>query len=67
LGPVVRESASAFILVHNHPSGDPTPSQEDISMTSSLSEVATTLCVPLLDHVIVARGGTKSFFQLGLL
>lgn len=65
--PVVRDGASAFVLVHNHPSGDPTPSREDIEMTRALALAATTLCVPLLDHVVVARGGTESFFALGLL
>jgi|SRR6188768_1386215 len=67
LVPVVRDGASGFILVHNHPSGDPTPSPEDISLTRAISFAATSLCIPLLDHVVVARGGARSFFELGLL
>ncbi len=67
LTPVVRDAASGFVLVHNHPSGDPTPSQEDIELTRGLQAAATTICVPLLDHVVVASGGARSFFELGLL
>ncbi len=67
LGPVVREAASAFVLVHNHPSGDPTPSQEDLELTRHLAEAARMLSTPLLDHVIVARGGLSSFYEEGLL
>jgi DNA repair protein RadC len=51
----LREAASAFILVHNHPSGDPSPSAEDIAFTRAVAEGATLIGVPLLDHVIVAR------------
>ncbi len=65
--PVVRDGASGFILIHNHPSGDPTPSQEDIDLTRGLQLAGTSLCIPLLDHVIVARGGASSFFELGYL
>lgn len=67
LTPVVRDAASGFILVHNHPSGDPTPSHEDIELTKNLRSAASALCVPLLDHVIVSRGAYRSFFELGLL
>lgn len=67
LTPVVRDGASGFILVHNHPSGDPTPSSEDIELTRALSAAATTICIPLLDHVVVGREGGRSFFELGLL
>ncbi len=51
----LREAASAFVLVHNHPSGDPTPSEEDIQFTRAVAEAAAVVGVPLLDHVIVAR------------
>jgi len=67
LVPVVRDGASGFILVHNHPSGDPTPSPEDIALTRAISFAATSLCIPLLDHVVVARGGACSFFEMGYL
>ena len=65
LTPIVRDGASGFVLVHNHPSGDPTPSQEDIDLTKNLQLAAGHLGIPLLDHVIVARHGARSLFQLG--
>ncbi|WP_297321924.1 DNA repair protein RadC [uncultured Bartonella sp.] len=54
-------SASALILVHNHPSGDPTPSRADISMTHTLKDVAGALGIVIHDHIIVARNGHISF------
>jgi DNA repair protein RadC len=51
----LREAASGFILVHNHPSGDPEPSQEDIAFTRSVAEAAALVGTPLLDHAIIAR------------
>jgi len=54
----LREAASAFVLVHNHPSGDPTPSEEDIQFTRAVADAAAVVGVPLLDHVIVARRQT---------
>jgi DNA repair protein RadC len=59
----VREAASAFVLVHNHPSGDATPSDEDIAFTRRLAEAASLVGTPLLDHVIVARGGFTSLLE----
>jgi len=59
--------ASALILVHNHPSGDPTPSRADIEMTRLVREAAEKLGVALHDHVIVGRGAHASFKTLGLL
>jgi len=59
--------ASALIVVHNHPSGDPSPSQADIAMTRQLAEAAATLGLVLHDHLIVARGGHTSFRSSGLL
>lgn len=67
LTPVVRDAASGFVLVHNHPSGDPSPSREDIELTQALQVAATAVAVPLLDHVIVSRHGSRSLFELGLL
>ncbi len=64
--PVVRQAASAFVLVHNHPSGDPTPSHEDRDMTRALAAAAEALSIPLLDHVVVARGGYRSMLEMGL-
>lgn len=47
--------ASAFILAHNHPSGDPTPSREDVEFTRKIAEAARIVQVPLLDHLVVTR------------
>lgn len=54
-------SASALILVHNHPSGDPTPSRDDISMTHMIKDVANALGIAVHDHIIIARNGYVSF------
>jgi DNA repair protein RadC len=63
---VVREAASAFVLVHNHPSGDPTPSEEDIQLTNMVARAASVLGTPLVDHVIVAGEGHASLFEMGV-
>ncbi len=63
---VLKEAASAFVLVHNHPSGDPTPSEEDVVFTRAVREGADAVGTPLLDHVIVARQRTCSILELGL-
>jgi DNA repair protein RadC len=60
-------SASALILVHNHPSGDPTPSRADIDMTRAIQDAAKALKIALHDHLIVGRSGHASFKTLGLL
>jgi len=60
-------SASALILVHNHPSGDPTPSRADIEMTRRIVEAAKVFDLQVHDHIVVGRGGTASFRTLGLL
>ena len=60
-------NASALILVHNHPSGDPTPSRADIEMTRSIAAAAKPLGIAVHDHVIVGRSGHASFKSLGLL
>ncbi len=59
--------ATALILVHNHPSGDPTPSREDIAMTRQVQQAAEALSIVLHDHVIVGNGRWLSFRQEGLL
>ncbi|MEB2310768.1 MAG: DNA repair protein RadC [Sorangiineae bacterium] len=63
LRPALRDGASAIVLVHNHPSGDPTPSPEDVRMTRALAEACEAVGVALLDHVVVARGGGASLFD----
>ncbi|HWE19298.1 MAG TPA: DNA repair protein RadC, partial [Hyphomicrobiaceae bacterium] len=60
-------SASAIILVHNHPSGDPTPSRADIDMTRTLVDVAKPLGITIHDHLIVGRKGHTSFRERRLL
>jgi DNA repair protein RadC len=59
--------ATALIMVHNHPSGDTTPSRGDIEMTREIKEVGEKLGIQLHDHVIVGRTGANSFRALGLL
>jgi DNA repair protein RadC len=62
----VREAASAFILTHNHPSGDPAPSPEDIAFTRAVERAAAVVGVPLLDHVVIARRRAVSMLEAGL-
>src|SRR5207244_12366111 len=59
--------ASALIMVHNHPSGDPTPSKADIEMTREVQKAAATLGVAHHDHVILGRGRHASLKSLGLI
>ena len=59
--------ATAIIMVHNHPSGDPTPSRGDIDMTNEVKEAGEKLGIVLHDHIVVARGGASSFKSMGLL
>lgn len=61
----VKESSHALIFVHNHPSGDPTPSAEDHQVTRQLKEVGELLDIPVLDHVIVGVNGYYSFREDG--
>jgi DNA repair protein RadC len=68
-GPALREGAASLVLIHNHPSGDPTPSQEDIRLTRQLVDAGRLLDLPVHDHVIVGNGpGARvSFAERGLL
>jgi DNA repair protein RadC len=54
-------------MMHNHPSGDPTPSRADIDMTRKVKDALAAVSLTLHDHVIVSRGGAKSFKNDGLL
>ena len=63
----VRESAAAVLLIHNHPSGDPTPSREDIEITTRLCRAGELMGVRVLDHVIIGNGRYVSFADRGLL
>lgn len=60
-------SACAIILVHNHPSGDPTPSSSDVEMTKQIVEAARALEIAVHDHLIIGRQGHSSLKQLGLM
>lgn len=60
-------SASAIILVHNHPSGDPAPSKADIAMTREVANAAKTMGITVHDHLVIGRAGHASFKSLNLL
>lgn len=59
--------ASALILVHNHPSGDPAPSRADIDMTQEIVRAAGALRIAVHDHIVIGHGGTASLKALGLM
>ena len=65
--PAILESAASVILLHNHPSGDPTPSREDIRLTRQLVECARLLDLRVHDHVIVGRGRFISLAERGMI
>jgi len=65
--PAVKESAAALILVHNHPTGDPAPSGEDIAVTRRLRDAGELMGIKVLDHIIVGDGEYVSFVERGLL
>ncbi len=64
--PAIRESAAAVILVHNHPSGDPIPSREDLEITRRLKEAGDLLGIRVLDHIIIGDNAYRSFVEQGL-
>lgn len=63
----IRESASSLLIVHNHPSGDPTPSQDDIEVTHKLMQAGELMGIPVLDHIIIADDRYTSLREQGLL
>ena len=69
LGPALREGATSVILIHNHPSGDPTPSREDLRLTRQLRDAAALLDLNLHDHNIIGNGTASwvSMAERGLL
>lgn len=67
LAPALACRASALVLIHNHPSGDPEPSVLDVTLTRQLREAARLLCIRLLDHVVVSDRGFVSMLQRGLI
>lgn len=63
----LREEAGGIMLLHNHPSGDPTPSKQDIIMTRRIKEVSDLIDIPLIDHIVIGDKRYTSFKQKGLL
>jgi DNA repair protein RadC len=67
LKPVIKESAASVIFIHNHPSGDPEPSTDDIEVTNRLCKSCSIIGINVLDHIIVGENGYFSFRQKDLL
>ena len=63
--PAIAQGACAIILVHNHPSGDPTPSPEDVEITQRLVETGRLVGIRVLDHVVVGDDAFGSLFEIG--
>ncbi|MDN3515555.1 MAG: DNA repair protein RadC [Candidatus Brocadia sp.] len=63
----IKESAASVIFVHNHPSGDPEPSKEDIQITQRLSEAGNIVGIKVLDHIIIGNGSFVSFKDKGII
>ena len=67
---IVRDAllynAKAMILAHNHPSGDPKPSQDDINATTNLTGILSTMGITVLDHIVIGRNDFSSLKQLGM-
>jgi len=62
----IRSNSAGFIVVHNHPSGDPTPSPEDVRVTEMLVEAGALLDISVLDHVVIGRNRYVSLKERGL-
>jgi DNA repair protein radc len=65
--PAVRNLAAQIILAHNHPSGDPEPSEDDLEITKRLVESGRILCIEIIDHIIIAKTGFISLKEKGLI
>ena len=63
----IQQTAASIILVHNHPSGDPTPSEEDIEVTSRMVQVGEVIDIPVLDHIIIGGDNFVSIKEKGLM
>ncbi|EFI83556.1 RadC family protein [Listeria grayi] len=64
-GLAVRKSAAQIMCFHNHPSGDPTPSPEDIQVTKNLAKAGDIIGIPLIDHIIIGKGSFTSLKEQG--
>lgn len=65
--PAIRKACASMILIHNHPSGDPTPSREDVEVTKRLTEAGRLMGIEVLDHLVIGDGRFVSFREKGLL
>ncbi len=63
----IKNMATSIALVHNHPSGDPQPSTEDISVTDMIVQAGKVIRIPILDHVIIGKNAYCSFKERGLI
>jgi len=63
----IKHSAASIILAHNHPSGDPDPSEDDLTITKRLVEAGKILGIEVLDHIVIAKNGFFSFKEKGLI
>jgi len=64
--PAIRKSSASIIMVHNHPSGDPSPSSEDVSITARIAEAGKLIGIELVDHIIIGDGKYISMKEKGL-
>lgn len=62
--PLIRRAAAAAVVAHNHPSGDPTPSREDVELTRRLRQVGELVGIPVLDHIVVGAAGYTSLAEM---
>jgi len=65
--PAIKESAASFVLIHNHPSGDPNPSQQDVEITHRLTKTGDIIGIKMIDHIIIGGNGYYSFAEGGLI
>ena len=65
--PAIRKSSASIIMVHNHSSGDPSPSSEDISITARIVEAGKLIGIELVDHIIIGDGKYVSMKEKGLI
>ena len=65
--PAIGQAAAGVVLIHNHPSGDPSPSDEDVRLTKRIAQAGQIMGIELLDHLILAESGTYSFKTSGVL
>jgi DNA repair protein RadC len=65
--PMIAEAAARIVALHNHPSGDPAPSPQDVALTRRLAEAGALIGIPLLDHIVIGRRGYASLRDMGLI